>query len=220
MADEIYNPWYKIGKTLSNGTRWLLKTEGFGLHHIPQTGPFIIASNHVSYLDPLIAGIFVSTDVYFLARSSLLRFPILQSGLLAYVVSHLNLIPIQRDAGDPQAFKTMIKTLRAGHRIVLFPEGTRSKDGQIQSAKSGVGMLACMTSVPVLPVRIYGAHEAWGRSFKLANFLSGKITTVFGPPLSAKDYDPGKSDPDRYMHASQKILEAIKSLECPRDVSI
>jgi 1-acyl-sn-glycerol-3-phosphate acyltransferase len=98
---------------------------------------------------------------------------------------------------------------------VLFPEGTRSPDGQLQKPKAGVGLLACKTGAPVVPCRIYGSHEAFGKGTKIPRFGT-PVTVVFGPPITAAEYDSPNSGKERYQIASQRIMERIAALPKPQ----
>ena len=97
---------------------------------------------------------------------------------------------------------------------MLFPEGTRSPDGQLQTPKAGVGLMACKTGVPVVPCRIYGSYEAFGKGAKLPRFGT-PITIVFGRPITAAEYDQPSAGKERYQIASQRIMDRIATLPRP-----
>jgi 1-acyl-sn-glycerol-3-phosphate acyltransferase len=114
--------------------------------------------------------------------------------------------------------KKTIATLTAGNVVILFPEGTRSPDGHIQTAKPGVGMIACKARVPVVPARIFGSFDAFGREHRIPR--PHPVSYVIGRPLLPKDFDDPASGKQRYQLASEKIMSAITALELPQRPSI
>ena len=146
-----------------------------GLEHIPRQGPLILASNHVSFIDPPIIGSMVPRVVNFLARESLLRLPV-----LGWLFRQVNAVPIDRNNGA-SGLKAILDRLQAGGAIIVFPEGTRSPDGRPMRAKAGVGLTVLRTAAPVVPVRLDGAFEAWGRHRIFPR--PKKIILRFGQPL-------------------------------------
>src|SRR5438132_11869919 len=123
-----------------------------------QTGPVILAMNHQSYLDPPLAGTACDRAIYFLARRTLLDVP-----LLGWVLPKLNVIPVNQEGVDRSAIKAVIRVLLAGNGVLLFPEGSRTVDGTLQPAEPGMGLVIAKTLAPVVPLRIFGAHEALPR---------------------------------------------------------
>ncbi|OIO60757.1 MAG: 1-acyl-sn-glycerol-3-phosphate acyltransferase [Verrucomicrobia bacterium CG_4_10_14_3_um_filter_43_23] len=212
MSAEDYNPIYDIGHSLSyNLFNLMFRCDSVGAENVPKEGPFILACNHVSYFDPFLAGSQFRRRIYFFARKTLFS-----SRFKAWILNRFHAIPVDRDGdSDVGALKRVFKVLESGNGILLFPEGTRSKDGQVQPGKRGVGMIACRTQVPVVPVRFFGAFEAWRKGDKLPNF-NQDITIAYGKPLFPKDYDPGKNAENRYQVVTDKILDAIRHLEKPK----
>ncbi|MCH2154479.1 MAG: 1-acyl-sn-glycerol-3-phosphate acyltransferase [Opitutales bacterium] len=186
----------------------------YGLEHIPREGAFLLAANHASHFDPPAIGCPLPRHICYFARKTLFK------GFFAWVLPRLKTIPVDRDGdSDVSALKRVFKELNNGEALILFPEGTRTEDGNLQPAKRGVGMIACRTQVPVVPVRIYGSFEALSRFDKRPNF-GKKITVVYGSPLDSEIYDPGKeAGKERYQIASERIMEAITALENPRAAS-
>ncbi|HWA09056.1 MAG TPA: lysophospholipid acyltransferase family protein [Opitutaceae bacterium] len=179
-----------------------------GLENLPKDGAFLIASNHASLLDPPIVGSQVSRQLCFFARKTLWK-----PGLASWWLDAVGTIPVDRDGGtDVTAIKRVLRALGEGRALILFPEGTRSTDGRLQTAKPGVGLIACRTQVPVVPARIFGSFEAFGRSGGLRP--GTPVSVVFGPPLPASAYDPGTGK-DRYQRASERIMGAIARIEPP-----
>jgi 1-acyl-sn-glycerol-3-phosphate acyltransferase len=170
-----------------------------------QSGPVILAMNHQSYLDPPLAGITCDRAVYFLARRTLLEEP-----LLGWLLPKLNVIPVNQEGIDRSALKALIRVLKAGNAALVFPEGSRTVDGSLQPSEPGLGLVIAKTLAPVVPMRIFGAHEALPRGDGGLHFVP--ITIVVGEPIlfTAADLNPpGK---DLYKRLSQQVMDAIAAL--------
>ena len=170
-----------------------------------QSGPVILAMNHQSYLDPPFAGITCDRAVYFLARRTLLDVP-----LVGRLLPKLNVIPVNQEGIDRSALKALIRVLKAGNAALVFPEGSRTVDGSLQPAEPGLGLVIAKTLAPVVPMRIFGAHEALPRGDGGLHFVP--ITIVVGEPIlfTAADLNPpGK---DLYKRLSQRVMDAIAAL--------
>lgn len=209
---KSFKPIYRIGHSVSRFVfQSIFRCEAYGASFVPKTGPFLLACNHSSNLDPFLAGSFISRDIYFFARKTLFK-----PGFANWILQKFNSIPVDRDGGkDVSALRRVLELLSQGEGVLIFPEGTRSPDGSIQAAKRGIGMMACRAKVPVVPVHIIGSFDVWGKGGKLPKFLPGRITLIYGQALLPQDYDPGRDDPDRYQKAADLILNAITSLEAP-----
>lgn len=203
-------PIYRAGHTLCTiAHRLLFRGECSGLEFIPKTGPFLLAANHLSFLDPPFIGCHVPREIYFFARKSLFG-----SGLWGRVLRDVNAIPVdlERDT-DLAAIKQIFRILKDGNGLLVFPEGTRSIDGQLQEARSGIGMIACKSNVPIIPARIFGSHEAFGRGRPLKPFTP--VSIAFGPPLHPAGIRPDKKGRQRYQAVSERIMESIAALQPP-----
>ncbi len=170
--------------------RWLCKVfcmTFFKLHpsgreNVPEDGPLVLISNHQSFLDPVLCGIFVKRPLYFLARDSLFR------GLFGRLIASVNTIPVKRGTADLAAMKTIIEKLKQGWGVCLFPEATRSSDGKITAFKPGFGLLCRRGAAAVVPVVIDGAFEAWPRDRKL--FSPGRrIDICYGKCIPADEVE-------------------------------
>jgi len=187
----------------------LFQTEVAGLDNVPLQGPFILASNHASFLDPPIIGSYMPRELTYFARKTLFKGP------LGNLIKNLNAIPIDRDGdSDLAAFRNVFNALKQGGALLVFPEGTRSQDGNFGEVRSGVGMIACRAQVPVLPVRVFGSYDVWSRHDRYPR-LGHALAIRVGPCLQPQDYDPGKADKERYLSAAKRIFEAITKLQQP-----
>ena len=173
-----------------------------------QTGPVIAAMNHQSYLDPPLAGNACDRAIYFLAKKSLLEVPVLR-----WLLPKLNVIPVDLAGNDRTALKTLIRVLRAGECVLVFPEGSRTPDGKLQPALPGVGFVIAKTRVPVVPMRIFGAFDVWPIGGKLR--LWHRITLVVGQPIHFSDADLQSADRNTYAAISQRIMDAIAAISLP-----
>jgi 1-acyl-sn-glycerol-3-phosphate acyltransferase len=169
-----------------------------------QSGPVILAMNHQSYLDPPLAGTACDRAVYFLARRTLLDVP-----LFGWLLPKLNVIPVNQEGIDRSALKSLIRVLKAGNAALVFPEGSRTLDGKLQPTEPGLGLVIAKTLAPVVPMRIFGAHEALPRGGGL-HFVP--VTVVVGEPIFFTNADLDASGKDLYMRLSQRVMDAIGDL--------
>jgi 1-acyl-sn-glycerol-3-phosphate acyltransferase len=181
-----------------------------GTENLPRSGAFLIAANHASHLDPPLIGSHVSRQMCFFARKTL------WSGSAAtWWLDGVGTIPVDRDGGqDVGALKRVLRALADGKVMILFPEGTRSLDGKLQTPKPGVGFIVCKTQVPVVPARIFGSFEAFGKGAKIPT-LGTPVTVVFGRPIPPAVYDDPAAGKERYQIASARIMAEIAKLERP-----
>jgi 1-acyl-sn-glycerol-3-phosphate acyltransferase len=181
-----------------------------GLENLPAKGGYIVAANHTSLLDPPIVGLYLPQQVRFFARQTLWK-----PGLAAWWLDSVGCIPVDREGGgDVGALKGVLQALKDQRVVILFPEGTRSPDGRLQPPKPGIGFIACRSQAPVVPARIFGSAEAFGRDGKLR--LGAPVTVTYGPPLFPSAYDDPKAGRDRYSGAAEKIMSAIGALQAPQ----
>ena len=152
--------------------RWRI----FNPERVPLTGGVILASNHSSFLDPPLVGSALPRAINYLARESLFRFP----GIGALLRSW-NSVPVDRDGGGASGLREILNRLLAGGGIILFPEGTRTRDGKLQPARSGIGLTVIKSDVSVVPVRTFGTFEAYGRKHKFPRPY--RVIVKYGQPM-------------------------------------
>jgi 1-acyl-sn-glycerol-3-phosphate acyltransferase len=170
-----------------------------------QTGPVILAMNHQSFFDPPLAGNACDRAIYFLARRSLLDRPV-----LGWLLPKLNVIPVNQEGIDRSALKVLIRVIREGNCALVFPEGSRTADGNLQPAQPGVGLVIAKTLAPVVPMRIFGAFNAWPIGGKIRLFQ--RITVVVGEPIYFTESDLSPRE-DVYLRLSQRVMDAIAALK-------
>jgi 1-acyl-sn-glycerol-3-phosphate acyltransferase len=195
---------------LGVGFEMFFRGDVIGIENFPKSGAFLIAANHASHLDPPMVGCHVPRQMSFFARKTLWH-----GGLSSWWLDAVGCIPVDRDGGqDVGALKRVLRALADGKVMILFPEGTRSPDGQLQKPKPGVGFIVCKTQVPVVPARIFGSFEAFGKGAKVPRFGT-PLTIAYGPPILPTDYDDPKAGKERYQLASERIMAEIAKLQPP-----
>jgi len=180
--------------------------------HVPLTGPAILAANHASFIDPPLIGGGLSRSLNYLARESLFTLPVM--GALLHQV---HAVPVDRDGGGAAGLRAILDRLLAGGAILLFPEGTRTPDGSLRRGRSGIGLTVIKSSAPVVPVRVFGTYEAWGRHLSLPR--PRRLAVKYGAPLpfTALRHEAATCSKPRlkaiYQQVSDEIMEAIRRLE-------
>ena len=176
-----------------------------GRENLILSGPVLVASNHQSYLDPPLIGNLYQTEMVFFARKTLF------TGFGKWLYPQWNAIPIDQEKPDMSSMKTVIRKLKEGWRVLVFPEGARTLDGEIGPAAPGIGMIAAKAGVPIQPVRIFGADKALPRGSGKMSFA--RITVKIGKPiiLSPEEFK-ALSNKEGYERITERIMDAIKAL--------
>lgn len=162
-----------------------------GLQNVPLEGPVLMVSNHQSHLDPPLIGCGPPRQMHFLARQTLFRF-----GPFAKLIESVNAVPIDREGGGLAGIKATLRLLKRGAMVLVFPEGTRTRDGQIQRFLPGFTTLATRSGAAILPAAIEGAFQAWPRWQRFPR--PRPVHVHYGVPLAPQDY---KGLPDRDLLA-------------------
>ena len=176
-----------------------------GLDNVPSSGGFILASNHLSFLDPPLVGCKVNRNLHYFARDSLFKGP------LGFLIKRLNSISVNRGQLDLGTLKHTLRVLKRGDPLLVFPEGTRSTDGSLGAGKKGLGLLVLKSKCPVLPVRIKGSYEILGKGMFFPR-LGRKLSITYGPLIP---FDSLCSDPhsrDSYEEVSTQVMREIGQL--------
>ncbi len=182
---------------------------------VPLEGPVILAANHASFIDPPLVGAGLRRGINYLARENLFRFPV-----VGWVLRNWNSVPVDREGGGAKGLKAILERLLAGGAIILFPEGTRSRDGKLQAARSGIGLTVIKSTAPVVPVRVFGTFEAFGRQMRFPR--PRRIAVKYGQPMlfeqlraEAKECSKPRLK-EIYQQVAGEIMAAIAKLE-PRE---
>lgn len=184
-----------------------------GLQNVPKSGSVIFAANHVSFYDPPAIGACIHRPINYFARDTLFK------GLFGKGLVEIGTIPVARENAEIKSLKAIFRSLKAKGVVAIYPEGTRSPDGQLTEPKPGAGMIACKSKATVIPTRLFGTYEVFGRSDK-APKLGGHIHIAYGQPMTTAEIDPGKEHPERYLEASRRIMAGISALKPPIPVVV
>lgn len=178
-----------------------------GHDYVPLKSPAILACNHQSFLDPPLVAISVKRKINFLARHDLFDVPV-----LGWLIRKLHAFPVKR-TGEPDlgAFRNISRLLAKGEIVLLFPEGTRSRDGQLQKPLPGVGMIVYQNRVPVIPIYVKGSYEALPRGGKMIRSYPVKVK--FGPPLDLEALYQKEKNKQTYQLISENIIAAITKIK-------
>lgn len=148
-------------------------------HRMPRTGPVLIAANHQSHLDPPAIGMCNTTrPTHFLARAGLFKNP-----AFAWLISAVNSVPIKEESGDLGAIREILARLETGVPVLVFPEGSRSPDGEVHEFKRGIALLLKRARCPVVPVAIEGAYDAFPRHRMFPRLFGCRIAVMVGHPI-------------------------------------
>jgi 1-acyl-sn-glycerol-3-phosphate acyltransferase len=154
-----------------------------GRQFIPASGGGLVMSNHQSNLDPVIVGLAANRRLNYLARETLFRF-----APFRWLIRSLDAIAIDREGLGLAGLKETLRRLKRGELVLIFPEGTRTRDGELAPLKAGFCAIARRANVPLVPVAVAGAFEAWPRSRRLPR--RSVLRVCFGPPLWPADIEP------------------------------
>lgn len=173
--------------------RAVFRIKYVGRENMPKEGGCILAVNHRSNWDPVMAGLGCPRQLTFMAKEELFKNPI-----FGKLISKLGAFPIKRGGGDVAAIKGAFKILKDERVLLMFPEGHRMKDGSRGKAKSGVAMIAQRAKVPVVPMYISGKYK-W----------MGKITVTIGEPITLEQYYGKKLSNEELQNAAEEVLDAV-----------
>jgi len=219
---RIDSTWFKYWHEFLYLPYHFLFTLGFslrttGMLNMPKTGPALLVANHQSFLDPLIIGLVARRPLVYLARKTLFRNP-----LFAWMIRSLNAVPIDQESVGKEGIRTILSQLQRGRPVVVFPEGSRTDDGNMQPFKPGVHLLIKRTQAPIVPVGIAGAYDAWPiwRSYPIPAPLfmpagPGTISVSLGKPIDSSHYAAMPREQalqelfDR-IHAEQQHAEKLR----------
>lgn len=176
-----------------------------GEENLVTKGPVLVASNHQSFLDPPLIGNLYKDEMVFLARKTLFV------GFFKWLYPQWNAIPVDQDRPDMGSLKTIIRKLREGHRVLVFPEGARTLDGNLGDAAPGIGLIAAKSGAVIQPVRISGARDALPRGSARIRFA--RITVSIGKPIYLTPEEQKAADgKESYDRIAKRIMAAIEAL--------
>ncbi len=170
-----------------------------GREHVPRTGGLVVAANHISFWDPPLIGAALPREAYFLAKEELFQMPGLN-----VAIRLLNAIPIRRGVADLSGLSKAREVLRLGRALLMFPEGSRMRDGELHPARPGVGMMAVQADVPVLPCYISGSGQP-----RRWLYRGARVRIWFGRARNWRDLVGSEGDlaPGRVLY--QRVGDAV-----------
>jgi 1-acyl-sn-glycerol-3-phosphate acyltransferase len=188
----------------------------FNRERVPLQGPAILACNHASFLDPPLVGAGVHRAIHYLARENLFRFPV-----LGWILRNWQVVPVDREGGGAKGLKAILDQLLTGGIIILFPEGTRTRDGNLQPARPGIGLTVIKSTAPVVPVRVFGTFRAYGRHMRYPH--PHQVAVKYGQPMMFEQLRAEAKTCSKtrlkeiYQQVSDELMAAIARLEAFED---
>ncbi|WP_026573307.1 lysophospholipid acyltransferase family protein [Bacillus sp. UNC438CL73TsuS30] len=172
----------------------LYRIEAIGTENIPKEGGVLLCSNHINNFDPPVVGIMIARTVYYMAKEELFAVPILGG-----IIRRCNAFPVKRGMSDRDALRKGLSVLKEGHILGIFPEGTRSKTGELGKGLAGVGFFALRSNAQVVPCAVIGPYKAFR-----------KLKVVYGKPMQMDELRKAKASPeevtDLIMAEIQKLI--------------
>ncbi|CAM3442251.1 lysophospholipid acyltransferase family protein [Cytobacillus oceanisediminis] len=185
---------YSFAKAVVYGAlKPVYRFEVIGREHFPSDGGVLLCSNHIDNLDPPVVGINAPRPVHFMAKEELFKVP-----GLGTILPHLNAFPVKRGMSDREALRKGLGTLKEGKVLGLFPEGTRSKTGQLGKGLAGAGFFALRSEAHVVPCAIIGPYKAFS-----------KLKVVYGKPIEMKELRERKASAEE---TTEFIMAEIRKL--------
>lgn len=167
-----------------------------GAENIPATGPVIFAPNHRAHVDPPYLALISSRPIYFMGKEELFHVPVLK-----HIIKNVGAFPVRRGAADRAALRHAVDLLKGGAAVMIFPEGTRSEDGQLGTAEKGFALIARQTGAAIVPVAIEGTERMLPKGAKF--ILRSRVRVSIGKPLTAQ------AILDAHPHAAKESLDII-----------
>jgi 1-acyl-sn-glycerol-3-phosphate acyltransferase len=200
--------WVLVRSTARVFFRIVYRYRCFGRSLVPPSGPAIYVANHQSHFDPPLVGCLVGPF------ASLARATLFDNRALGWCLSRLGSIRLHQGRGDAAALRAAIDELKAGGRVLLFPEGERCDDGAVKVFQSGILVLVRRTGAPVVPVAIEGLFDIWPRTRKYPR-LRGRIAARVGHPITAQELT--SEEPEAAMERLRRAIDAMR-LELRREL--
>lgn len=199
---------YRTGWVLVRAfARLYWRLEVLGAHRVPLEGPLVVASNHLSVLDPPLIGCACPRELRYLAKAELFRY-----GLFTKLIRRLGAFPVERGTADVSAIKTALGLLKEGHAVLIFIEGTRGDGRVLLPPNSGATLLARQSGALVVPTAIVGTEQAWRRGARFPR--PAKVKVGFGTPLSYQSLFGDRTDRHARDAFTDYVMERIAELTC------
>lgn len=180
------------------------RIEFLGVENVPPSGPFIVSPNHQSYFDPFWVSIPFRYPLRYMTWDRFVYMPV-----VGHFIRTLGAFPVKLDRGDRAALRLALGHLKSGGTLVLFPEGGRTRDGELMAFKPGVIRLALETGVPIVPVSIIGAYRAYNPHHLFPR--PRKVKVLFHPPITVPQLTEGEDVKLHLAENAEKLKEIIRS---------
>lgn len=177
----------------------LFRFKAYGQENIPKHSGFIIASNHESNLDPILLGVASPRAINFMAKEELFR-----NKFFGFILRRVNAFAVRRGIADLGSIKEAVRRLKNSSGLLLFPQGGRREDVDVEDVRAGVGLIAQKANVPIVPVFIEGSREAMPKGSRFPR--RSRVSVYFGPLISPKPYQ-------EYGQIAKEAILAISRLE-------
>ena len=178
----------------------VFRTRVYGRENIPAEGAVILAANHASNIDPPLMASLIDRPVSYMAKIELFENPIFGAA-----IRRCHAFPVKRGESDRGAIKAAVTVLKEGRVLGLFPEGTRSKTGELQKAEAGIALIAAMTGAPIVPVAILNTH----RIFSNGGFIP-QLRIMYGEPIT---FDGDRKSKEALDAFSAEIMAYIARMK-------
>ena len=178
----------------------VFRTRVYGRENIPKEGAVILAANHASNIDPPLMASLIERPVSYMAKIELFENPIFGAA-----IRRCHAFPVKRGASDRGAIKAAVTVLKEGHMLGLFPEGTRSKTGELQKAEAGIALIASMTGAPIVPVAIVNSHRIFANGGLLP-----QLRIMYGAPISFQGDRKSKEALDAFSAEIMAHIERMR----------
>ncbi len=201
MSRSLFNRiWYRFWRRMLQLVAVLVyRVRYTGRENIPATGGVLVVSNHQSHFDPPLVGIGCWRRMNYVARESLFSFR-----PFGWYLKSVGAIPIDRDGLGLSGIKESLKLLKKGEMVLIFPEGTRTRDGEVGPFRPGFTTLAARSNAAILPVAIEGAFQVWPKSKKFPGL--GKIRVHFGVPIPHAEI-AGRDERELLAEVQRRVRE-------------
>lgn len=199
--------WYRFFQLILPWITPIFRFQVVGKEDVPTTEGLILASNHVSYLDPLFIGAaLLDRQLHFMAKEELFRVP-----FFGAVIRRLHTVPVRRGQVDYGAIRQSLRLLQEGEIVAMFPEGTRGNGMTLQEGEEGIGFLAAHSGCPVVPVYLQGTDSVLPRGKRVPRIHP--VTVYFGHPLRLVGQVPHKEARGNYRRLSEEVMKGIAELK-------
>jgi 1-acyl-sn-glycerol-3-phosphate acyltransferase len=175
----------------------------YGMENLPKKGGVLILSNHQSFLDPILLSLLLTRPMSYLAKSELFANPV-----FGRLIQSLHAYPVDQGRGDLGAIRETVRRLQEGHLLNIFPEGSRTEDGEIGKIERGAALVIRRANVPVLPVAIEGSFQAWPRNRRIP--MPHPVKVLYGKPLQIEGLN-AEEITDLIDRTLRRMLEELRN---------